>query len=163
MMLKSSREQALQQIMKFSQSDRPILIIVASMILLICFAVWSYLRLLETQSWSLHTYRVLTEISEVETLTRQDRGLNLCVAIGDARLIEASGWERQLDVRMQLLKLLARDNPSQLANIAELEQAVEYWRNGICQAHAGTLPPRTEWRDRAQGGTEHGRCRHGAP
>ena len=85
MMLKSSREQALQQIMKFSQSDRPILIIVASMILLICFAVWSYLRLLETQSWSLHTYRVLTEISEVETLTRQDRGLNLCVAIGDAR------------------------------------------------------------------------------
>lgn len=129
MMLKSSREQALLQLMKFTRSDRPLLIIVVSMILLVCFAVWSYLRLLESQSWSLHTYRLLTEISELETLTRQDRGLNLCVAIGDARLIEAPGWERKLEVRVQLLRLLSRDNPSQQANIAELEQAIGRWHN----------------------------------
>ena len=152
MMLKSSREQALLQLMKFTRSDRPLLIIVASMILLVCFAVWSYLRLLETQSWSLHTYRMLTEISELETLTRQDRGLNLCVAIGDARLIETPGWERKLEVRVQLLKLLSRDNPSQQANIAELEQAIGRWHNEyvkpmqqLCQrVQSGELTPSRE-------------------
>ena len=115
--------------MKLSDSNRSLLAIVASMILLVCFAVWSYLRLLDSESWSLHTYRVLTEVAEVETLTGQDRGLNLCVGVGEARMIESFNWERQLDVRIQLLKLLSQDNPSQLANIVELENEITQWRN----------------------------------
>ena len=115
--------------MKLSESNRSLLVIILSLVLLIGFAVWSYLRLLENQSWSLHTYRVLSEVSELEVLTRQDRGLNLCVVTGDHRLVESPGWERQLDVRVKLLQLLTQDNAAQQANVAELQHGIGRWRS----------------------------------
>ncbi|WP_137719420.1 response regulator [Methylobacillus flagellatus] len=113
---------------QLSKSTTSLLVIVTGLVLLIGFAIWSYMRLLESQSWSEHTYEVLTHISELESLMLSDRGLSLCVATGDARLTEKPGWEKRLDTQLNLLKQLTADNPVQHSNVLNIEKRMRDWQ-----------------------------------
>ena len=94
----------------------------------------AYNELLLAQAWQTHTQAVLANVTQLEAVLDEDRGLLYCALSGDRTgLMQGGDRVARLHRAREEIQHQLQDNRYQLERLARLDTALREWRNNVSE------------------------------
>ncbi|MBD2106508.1 CHASE3 domain-containing protein [Nodosilinea sp. FACHB-13] len=135
---------------------RAIALPIVLLLLLSGISIWQTTRLLSALDWVDHTSRVISQANSAQNLLLDmETGFRGYLLTGEQEFLEPyEQANRLIEPRLEELKTLVSDNPSQVERVVELTASFQRWEQQVLPAIArrqrGELEPLSDLRGRKQ-------------